>query len=190
MTKDEIRAIYQEKRMNLSDDEVRMLSHAVQIQVIKELSFWGLEYIHIFLPITIKKELETEALIQKIRMMGINTVLPRTNFKDGSMEHVIYEDDTVMGMNKYGLREPVGGRTVPSEEIDLVFVPLLAYDSHGYRVGYGKGFYDRFLIQTRMDVKKIGLSLFEPTEHLIDDIHEGDIAIDSCITPSGVIRFR
>jgi 5-formyltetrahydrofolate cyclo-ligase len=66
--------------------------------------------------------------------------------------------------------------------IDLVFIPLLACDLQGNRVGYGKGFYDRFLSKCRYDVKKIGLSFFDPVDK-IEDVNVFDIPLDECITP-------
>ena len=58
------------------------------------------------------------------------------------------------------------------------------------RFGRGKGFYDRFLSECRMDVKKIGLSMFDPLDELITDFHDDDIPLDQCITPKGLQRFR
>ena len=70
-----------------------------------------------------------------------------------------------------------------------VFVPLLCCDSQGHRVGYGKGFYDNFLGNCNQEVLKIGLSLFD-IESSIDDIHEKDIALDICVTPSSIYYFK
>ena len=68
-------------------------------------------------------------------------------------------------------------------------VPLLAYDKTGHRVGYGKGYYDRFLKETRPDCLKIGLSAFQ-AEAEIPDTHEGDVRLDMCLTPHETIRFN
>ena len=66
--------------------------------------------------------------------------------------------------------------------LDLVFVPLLISDENNYRVGYGKGFYDRFLLNCRKDCKKIGLNFFKPTSKIVD-INAFDIALDAVIYP-------
>jgi 5-formyltetrahydrofolate cyclo-ligase len=71
---------------------------------------------------------------------------------------------------------------IDAATIDLVIVPLVCVDKSGHRVGYGKGFYDRFLKQVRTDCVKVGLSYFEPVER-IDDVHEGDVRLDFVITP-------
>ena len=72
--------------------------------------------------------------------------------------------------------------------IDVVFVPLLAYDKQGNRVGYGKGFYDKFLSECKSNVVKIGLSFFDP-EEFIEDVFENDVKLNICITSLEVYNF-
>ena len=67
-------------------------------------------------------------------------------------DHIICDDNTILNENDYGIMEPVDGTIIPYENIDMVICPLLTFDKNGYRVGYGKGFYDRFLTQCRNDV--------------------------------------
>lgn len=74
------------------------------------------------------------------------------------------------------------------KKIDVVFVPLLAFDKTGHRVGYGKGFYDDFLAKCRPQTIKIGLSFFDAEDH-IEDIYQGDIPLDYCITPNKIYKF-
>ena len=104
------------------------------------------------------------------------------------MTHFLLTENTRFIKNDYGIPEPVNGLEVPVSKIDVVFVPLLAYDKKGNRVGYGKGFYDRFLKKCRPDVIKIGLSFFEPEEQ-IEDISLDDVKLDFCVTPYGVYGF-
>ncbi|MNY75556.1 5-formyltetrahydrofolate cyclo-ligase family protein [compost metagenome] len=63
---------------------------------------------------------------------------------------------------------------------------MLAFDRNGYRVGYGKGFYDRFL--QKINTRKIGLSMFEPVD-CITDVNEHDVKMDLCITPDRIYFF-
>ena len=84
--------------------------------------------------------------------------------------------------------EPAGGKPVSEDQIDVVIVPLLVFDEKGNRVGYGKGFYDRFLSRCREDVIKIGLSFFD-AEKRIDDTDEFDIPLTYCITPGKIYEF-
>jgi 5-formyltetrahydrofolate cyclo-ligase len=70
----------------------------------------------------------------------------------------------------------------------MVLVPLLALDKSGHRVGYGKGFYDKFLAECRIRCQRIGISLFQPID-MIEDVGEDDITLTHCLTPSGVLKF-
>ena len=76
----------------------------------------------------------------------------------------------------------------PVSMIDVVFVPLLAFDTNGNRVGYGKGFYDKFLSQCQPETIKIGLSFFEAEEE-IADVYQDDIRLDYCVTPNKIYDF-
>ncbi|HMT07236.1 MAG TPA: 5-formyltetrahydrofolate cyclo-ligase, partial [Pyrinomonadaceae bacterium] len=91
--------------------------------------------------------------------------------------------------SSFGIREPQTGNVVPLADIDCVLVPLLAFDMFGERVGYGGGFYDRFLSECRPDCLKTGLSLFPPVD-LISDTNENDIKLDMVITPDAVFEFN
>jgi 5-formyltetrahydrofolate cyclo-ligase len=104
------------------------------------------------------------------------------------MQHYIYDDETVLQPNRYDIMEPAGGKVVAEDQIDVVIVPLLSFDEKGNRVGYGKGFYDRFLSRCREDVIKIGLSFFDAGKR-IDDTDEFDIPLTYCITPGKIYEF-
>ncbi len=103
--------------------------------------------------------------------------------------HVLATDDnTIFKENVFGIEEPSAGRKLKSNDIDLVIVPLLAFDLKGYRVGYGKGYYDRFLKHCRKNTVKAGFSFFEPVQ-LIDEIDQHDIPLDVCFTPEKTYSF-
>jgi 5-formyltetrahydrofolate cyclo-ligase len=93
--------------------------------------------------------------------------------------------------SEWGILEPVEESAVrlQPKDVDIIFIPLLAIDIHGQRVGYGKGFYDRFLASTKPDLIKIGLSLKDPVEP-IEDLNPFDIALDFAITTNSVYRFH
>jgi 5-formyltetrahydrofolate cyclo-ligase len=91
--------------------------------------------------------------------------------------------------SSFGIKEPVGAKEISASELDLVLVPLLAADIAGNRVGYGKGFYDRFLSDLSPQAKSIGLSLFDLESDLISDIHPNDIHLNLFINPEGVVNL-
>jgi len=151
------------------------------------LPIWNFSYYHLFLPITEKKEIDTSFILSILQGKDKNIVLPKMA-DDQNLNHFLLTDSTVIKPNRWGVPEPLDGIEVPIKKIDVVFIPLLAFDTKGNRVGYGKGFYDIFLKECNPDVIKIGLSLFEAEEN-IDDIAPNDVPLDYCITPNKVYSF-
>lgn len=145
------------------------------------LSYW---------PIHEKQEVNTHLMAAYIsfRIPELRIAFPVIDKTEHAFEAVVVTADTAFTENAYKIMEPVDGMAVPADEIDAVFVPLLAYDRNGYRVGYGKGFYDRFLSGCRADVIRIGFSFFE-AEAPIDDINEFDVPLNVCITPFTIYEF-
>lgn len=190
MGKTELRSEYLEKRKALSRSKYWTYNENILDQV-KAMDWSAYRTIHVFLPITENKEVDTFSILQYFNEQypEIRVVVPRTDFSQLTMVNVLFDKMyTILGKNKYGIPEPIHGKIIPFEEIDVVFMPLLAFDSQGNRVGYGKGFYDRFLAGCRPDVVKIGLSFFDPVE-TIGDLNEYDHPMDLCIAPSKVWRF-
>ncbi|WP_353125722.1 5-formyltetrahydrofolate cyclo-ligase [Parapedobacter pyrenivorans] len=189
-TKQELRKIYREKRINLTAQEFQSLNEQLMAQVMA-LDLRVHATIHLFLPIKGNHEPDTYAIAKWLRQEypHMRLVLSRTERGTPGMRHFIWDNATVLTLNHWGIPEPESGTAVLPPEIDVVFVPLLAFDSHGHRVGYGKGYYDRFLGECRPTVRKIGLSLFE-AETIIGDITVHDIALDACITPTRIWDFN
>ncbi len=175
------------KRIALSQKELDALNHELLNQV-KTLDFTNVKSIHIFLPIAAKREPNTFLLIDWLQQKHpeIMIVVPKADFDTSTMSQHIYYGKEQLCPNDYQILEPINDEPflgVP----DMVIIPLLVVDRNGFRVGYGKGFYDRFL--ENITTQKIGLSFFEPTEEIID-VHLNDIRLDKCITPSGVLKFN
>lgn len=187
MIKKEIRIKYKALRNAMSFDEIEEQSLAIANQLLK-LDIWDKTYFHLFLSIEEHKEIQTEYILQILAGKDKEVVISKSNFDDCSMTQYLLTDNTRLKKNEYGIPEPVDGIEVPDTKIDVVFVPLLAFDTKGHRTGYGKGFYDRFLANCKKDVIKIGLSFFEAEEG-IDDIHPNDMVLDYCITPKEIYRF-
>ena len=104
------------------------------------------------------------------------------------MSHFYFEKNTKLVMNKYDILEPENAKICPINEIDVVLLPLLIFDKKGYRVGYGGGFYDRFIAELPENTQLIGLSLFEPVEE-IKDLNTFDKKMHHCITPTEIYHF-
>lgn len=187
MTKDELRKRYKAKRRKLSDYELSDGSLAIANRLL-EMDLWRNDYFHVFLPIDTMREVDTEIILHLLAGKDKKVVVSKSDFENCNLILYLLDDNTKICKNEYGIPEPQNGEIVQPEKLDVIFVPLLAYDEKGFRVGYGKGFYDVFLPKCRPDAVKIGLSLFAP-EPIIEDVWNGDVRMDYCVTPDKVYRF-
>ncbi len=187
MTKSELRKKYRVLRRQLSQKQVDDYSLAISNQLL-QLDIWDREFYHIFLPIEKHNEVNTEFVLNILSGKDKHIVVSKSNFEDCSMKHYLLTDATKFSVNSYGIPEPIGGIPIATEQIDVVFVPLLAYDKKGNRVGYGKGFYDRFLAECRPNVLKIGLSFFDPEDE-INEVGLDDVKLDFCVTLDSHFQF-
>lgn len=187
MNKKELRKQYKEKREKTTPDEREEMSLAIANMAL-ELPVWDKTYYHLFLSIEEQKEINTEYLLHLLSGKDKEIVISKSDFQTRKMTHFLLTDNTKIRKNEYNIPEPVDGLEVPSNKIDVVFVPLLAFDKKGHRVGYGKGFYDHFLSECKKDVIKIGLSFFPPEEQ-IEDVFENDVELNFCVTPSMIYKF-
>ena len=187
MNKKTLRALYRQKRATIPPEQQPQLSQQIAEQTLR-LPIWDKRVFHSFLSIPSFGEVDTEPLIRLLQERGKTLVVSRTVMETVRMEHFRYDPSQIQANNKWHIPEPQGGIPVKSEEIEVVFVPLLAYDTKGNRIGYGKGFYDNFLAECKSETLKVGLSFF-PAEPLIEDVREDDIPLDYVVTPEEVFKF-
>tara|TARA_Y100000766_G_C18760668_1_gene533250 strand:+ start:71 stop:637 length:567 start_codon:yes stop_codon:yes gene_type:complete len=188
LEKEIVRKTYLSKRQKLSSSMFEEKSSQLiknSIELIKNLN---LKCIHCFLPIHSKYEIDTMPIIQYCWKNNINVVVPVSNFEDATLKTAEFGPKTKTKQTKNNITEPIDPIWRKTENIDLVITPLLAFDSKGHRVGYGKGFYDRFFASLNNDVKKIGISLFEHCEN-IENINKQDIPLTHCVTPNKTYSF-
>lgn len=174
------------QRNSLSEAELAALNQKL-LERFKTLDFSHVRSLHIFLPILRHKEPNTFLLIDWLLQNHpeIKVVVPKADFESNLMSHFHYRDQSDLVLNHFDIPEPQNADAFEGTP-DMVIVPLLAFDEKGYRVGYGKGFYDRFL--ENLDTQKIGLSFFDAAAQ-INDVHLNDIRLDKCITPERIIDF-
>lgn len=184
MTKTELRKKYKALRRSLSENDIEELSLSLANQVLK-LPIWDHSFYHIFLTIAEQKEINTDYILNVLSGKDKNILISKSDFDSGDMTHFLLTDNTAIKKNHYNIPEPIDGIEIANEKIDVVFIPLLAFDNKGNRVGYGKGFYDRFLAKCRPETVKIGLSFFEAEEN-IEDTYHGDVSLNFCVTPLSI----
>jgi 5-formyltetrahydrofolate cyclo-ligase len=187
MEKSEIRKKYQDLRSSVQEDELESMSLEIANRSL-ELDIWEANYYHLYLPIQGKKEVNTEYLLHILQGRDKSVVISRSNFETMEMKHYLLQENTSLKLSKFGIPEPESGIEIATNILDVIFVPLLAFNRLGHRIGYGKGFYDRFLAQCRPESVKVGMSFFEAEEKFI---HENmDFPLDYCITPKKIYGFK
>jgi 5-formyltetrahydrofolate cyclo-ligase len=189
MTKTELRKTYLDKRKQLTEGECFQLNLKLYNLFFSSVDLSFVKVLHTYVPLSKNNEPDTWMIIDRVRreFPQIKISLPRVK-EHGELENVYFEGLHQLQTTSWGIQEPKQGVITPTERIDIVIVPLLAFDSAGHRVGYGKGYYDKFLMKCRIDCRKIGLSFFPPVQQ-ISDVNQNDIALTSCLEPSGAHSF-
>lgn len=189
MLKKNLRKEYILKRNSLSTDEWEMMNQEMLGQF-STVALQGIQYLLSYYPIADRQEFDTTACedLMKLDNEQLQICWPRLLQDGTNMEAVVKDRHTRLVPNRFNIPEPVGGEVVEPQILDAVFVPLLAFDEQGYRVGYGKGYYDRYLAQCAQDVVKIGFSFFDAVK-AIEDINPFDVPLNFCITPKRVYEF-
>lgn len=190
-TKDELREHYRQLRQQLAEVELQRRSEQVCRYFFELMPLEHIGVLHTYMPILAQRELDPSPILKKLRQdyPHIRLVVSRTLWEQRQMEHVFWEKDVVLQENKWGIPEPLNGQACPAENIDAVLVPLLAFDRLGHRLGYGAGFYDRFLVSCAPHALRIGLSLFPPLEEPVPGIFSTDVPLTHCLTPQRVFVF-
>lgn len=188
MSKKQLRDKYKNRRNDLSLEEID--DYSLQIaNLIINLPIWKYSFYHVFLSIKSLKEINTGPLLAILSGKDKNIIISKSDFEDRTMSHFLLQDNTILKLNSRNIPEPENGIKISSKQIEVVFIPLVAFDELGNRVGYGKGFYDMFLKNCSKSTLKIGLSFFL-AEEFINGCEPHDILLDYCITPSKVYTFK
>jgi 5-formyltetrahydrofolate cyclo-ligase len=188
-TKATLRSAYKQRRKEIPERDRLKLDDLILIQF-QKLILHDVHALLSYWPIKSHYEINTLPITDYLtfKIPGLRVCFPKTDFAQTKLQAVEVEKETAFEINHAGIGEPVDGELIFPEELDMVFVPLLAYDKRGYRVGYGKGFYDRYLHLCKSNVIKVGFSYFEP-EDLIPEVNEFDIPLNLAITPQCIYEF-
>jgi len=173
-----------ERRDALSSEEraarsVRIADRALELPEIDRattvMAFWSFG-----------SEVETAPLLERLHAAGKRVVLPRVEGED--VVAVVYETGDEVLAASFGAMEPTGSVTVEPGDVDVVVTPGVAFDREGSRIGYGGGFYDRFLPRTRADVAAIAIAF--GLQVVDEPLPRGgfDRPVDAIVTEDEVIR--
>lgn len=171
-------------RVELSEEEWKSKSEQIIKNLVNTDFFKQATTVHSYISMNERREVCTDELFSIIFKNNKQAVVPITNFADHSLTHSEITPDTSLKTNKWGVREPDSVQVVDVSALNLIVVPMVAADKKGNRLGYGQGFYDRFLNNTAG--KKAGL-VFD--QFLFDEIpvEEFDVKLDVIITENEVI---
>jgi len=183
--KRDLRQLFRNKRsklcsQELSEASIRIFNHIVTDKLIEG------NLVMLYMSSQNLQELPTGTLFSLSDNYDI--CVPKVVRKGGVMEAVMWDKNIATNTNAWGIKEPLSSAYIPPENIDTVVVPLLCFDNAGHRVGFGKGYYDRFLKRCSKNVKTIGLSYFNPVDK-ISDVEATDVPLDVVVTPQKVYRF-
>src|ERR1700693_4059481 len=151
MKKKELRELYKQKRKELSDAE-RAKADDLMLIRFQRVELPHIDHLLSYWPIEENKEPNTHLFNDYLEFKNpaIKFLYPKSDFEKREIEALEVNADTAFQKNGWNIYEPMDGTITDAGMIDMVFVPLLIFDKQGYRVGYGKGFYDKYLQRCRV----------------------------------------
>ena len=193
-TKAALRRAALPRRLALSPAEVARRSQQLAEQLFSSFPVAAWRWLHVFLPLVSKHEPDTWQIINHIwaENLPVRLAAPVVQPDGISLKNYELTPATPLLPSRWGIPEPVAepAAEVASALFDAVLVPLLAVDRRGQRVGYGGGFYDRFLAQCRPGAQFIGLNLLtDAPGPALADVLPTDVPLHACVGPGGVWKF-
>ncbi|UZD21030.1 5-formyltetrahydrofolate cyclo-ligase [Algoriphagus halophytocola] len=183
-----LRAKYRKLRAEMSEEQLELGSQLIAAQTAKFLMLHSdLLHFHLFFPMARQREINTFLIKTLLDSKGATVYTSRVSKHSIVMETLKLKPDTRFAMDSWGIPLPQDFELADASAIQVVFIPLLAYDQAGNRIGFGKGYYDVFLEGLAPSVLKVGLSFFPPEIHIPAESH--DIPLDYCITPENILNF-
>ena len=180
-----LRKYFKKQRSLLDINQVKELNTRI-FKNLLELNIWEKSCYHLYLSNEINNEAETGEIINLLFKKHKRVFVPK--IQGSNLMNIEIDNNTNYSLNYLGIKEPLSSNQKDTNLLEVIFVPLLVFDKLGHRVGYGGGYYDKFLGNIKDDILKIGLSLFEPIDK-IQEIEKYDISLDYTITPKRVYDF-
>lgn len=172
MNKKELRAKIKEAKRAMTESRINELSSDLCRQFLETEQYRNAKTIYGYLPYN--QEVRTWALLEQALKDGKKVAVPKVY--DDDMRFIYMDDLSAVSDGYAGIPEPVADAPVADDPTALVLMPGLAFDKEGHRIGYGGGFYDRFL-ENEPNHPTVALCYhFQMLEHL--DTEEHDIPVD------------
>jgi len=176
-TKNDIRNRANELRIGISEYDFSEWSASICKRLLGLKELQKARRIHAFWPISAKGEVDIRPVISFLHSQGKHIYLPISNGED--LHHGLFTGESELRVGKFGVMEPIPNPDEVFPDMDIVLVPALAADLEGHRIGYGKGYYDRFL--SRSHALKV-VPIFE--KQLVGGIpwEAHDVPVDMVVT--------
>lgn len=191
--KKSLRKLYKTKRNNISKKNKLKSDFKIKelvISLINKISQDNkLVKIHLFLPIEKFNEVNTWLIYDELKDLKYHFYISVSNFETNELTNYLFKNDTEIKTNEFGIPEPINAVEYNRNDFDITIVPLLCTDENGYRVGYGKGFYDKFLNKTSKKNKTIGVGYFDLVKK-ITDTNNLDVRLKYYINTDKVYNFN
>lgn len=184
--KKELRNYYLEFRKKVDAEEISKSILPLFSDWLKTFTF---KTFGSYRPIQHLNELNLDIFEKEILSQNKNAIIAYPTVEDDRMNFYTENDVSFFQKNKWNIDEIQNGTLVSAEEFDVIICPLLVCDKKGYRLGYGKGFYDRYLSKVKSNCLKIGIGCFEPIETM-PEIYPHDIPLNIYFSPNRVYFFN
>lgn len=184
--KKQIRSTILNKRNSLSSQEIIEAEGLIIDNLLKLEQF--IKSKNVFCYLSFKSEVPTPNIIKYCRQNEKNVYIPICNNDNKEMLISLYDKDTELISSSYGTKEasPKTIRISDRNILDIALMPGAVFDSKGYRIGYGGGYYDKFFSHTKKQIYKLALAY---SFQIIDEVPKDkyDIPVDCIVTEKGII---
>lgn len=148
------------QRQQIKPQHIVEYSHSIMLHI--ENLIENKEFQHVFTFLPFRNEPDLRPMMYRLMANKITISVPKISSLDGEMEFYPIQENSKLEKNQYGILEPVIDDEAPSipESNTLIIIPTVAMDEFGYRLGYGGGFFDRYL-EAYPYPTKLGVGFFQ-----------------------------
>ena len=172
MNKKELRAMIREKKRAMTPEEINSRSEKLMALFLQSESYKNAKTIYGYLPYN--QEVRTVPMLEQALKDGKRVAVPKCHGNE--MKFLFMDDLSKVEKGYAGIPEPIADEPVADDETALVLMPGMAFDPQGHRIGYGGGFYDKFLAQEPNHPTLALCYDFQVLDHL--ETEEFDIPVD------------
>lgn len=183
--KSRLREKFKKIRSELSPGEIKVKSEQILHQVAGMESFINAEVVHLYRSISENSEVDTDKFLHYCFQSEKTVVVPSMS-GGGKLTHYKVDQNTEWSENRWGILEPVKAEEFLIKSLSIILVPMLSGDHQKNRLGYGKGYYDRFLSKT--NAVKTGLLFDSLLSESPLPVGQFDVPLDYIVTESRIIR--